>query len=128
MISSLFARNTAVQERIRTLPDHLNATIPGSNRRCPPTDLAAQVLDVEWKMLHNDWSKVGSAMLGQWSQDTVQETIEMYKDGLCMPPGIYAEGLLAPSHVHPLDRDRIKPPVRPPPWPGHPTWQGTSAT
>eukprot|EP00959_Pyramimonas_sp_CCMP1952_P177573 3712035-Pyramimonas_sp.AAC.1 len=70
MISSLFTRNTAVQERIRGLPDHLNATVPGSGRKCHPTDLATQVLGVEWMMLHNDWSKVGSAMLGQWSQDT----------------------------------------------------------
>eukprot|EP00959_Pyramimonas_sp_CCMP1952_P031934 670124-Pyramimonas_sp.AAC.1 len=77
VILSLFTRNTAVQDKIRTLPDHLNAAIPGSHRRCPPTDLATHVLDVEWKMLHNDWSKVGGAMLGQWSQDAAQETIEM---------------------------------------------------
>eukprot|EP00959_Pyramimonas_sp_CCMP1952_P273466 5716172-Pyramimonas_sp.AAC.1 len=32
-------------------------------------------------------------MLGQWSQATVNETIELYKDGYCMPPGIYAERL-----------------------------------
>eukprot|EP00959_Pyramimonas_sp_CCMP1952_P473991 9502692-Pyramimonas_sp.AAC.1 len=114
MISSLFTRNTTVQERIRGRPDHLNATVPGSYRKCPPTDLATQVLDVEWKMLHNDWSKVGSAMLGQWSQDTVQDTIEMYKDGLCMPPGIYSEGSPTPSHAPPLDRERIKLPVPPP--------------
>eukprot|EP00959_Pyramimonas_sp_CCMP1952_P047440 989993-Pyramimonas_sp.AAC.1 len=76
MISSIFTRNTAVQERIRDLPDHLNATIPGSGRKCPPTYLATQVLEAEWMMLHNDWAKVGSALLGQLSQDTVQETVE----------------------------------------------------
>eukprot|EP00959_Pyramimonas_sp_CCMP1952_P339514 7110439-Pyramimonas_sp.AAC.1 len=58
--------------------------------------------------------KVGCTMLGQWSQETVKETIEMYKDGYFMPPGIYAEGLPFPSHAHPLDRERIKLPVRPP--------------
>eukprot|EP00959_Pyramimonas_sp_CCMP1952_P153240 3205440-Pyramimonas_sp.AAC.1 len=59
MISSLFTRNTAAQENIRGLPDHLDATIPGSGRKCLPMELAARVLTVEWMMLHNDWSKVG---------------------------------------------------------------------
>eukprot|EP00959_Pyramimonas_sp_CCMP1952_P055885 1167681-Pyramimonas_sp.AAC.1 len=65
-------------------------------------------------MLHNDWSKAGGAMLGQWSQDTVKETVDLYKGGYCMPPGIYAEGPPTPSHAHPLDRAQIRLPVRPP--------------
>eukprot|EP00959_Pyramimonas_sp_CCMP1952_P274118 5730000-Pyramimonas_sp.AAC.1 len=76
MMSSLFTRNTAVQDATRKLPDHLNATIPGGHRKSPPLDLATHMLDVEWKMLRNGWSKVGCAMLGQWSQVTVNETIE----------------------------------------------------
>eukprot|EP00959_Pyramimonas_sp_CCMP1952_P415360 8703176-Pyramimonas_sp.AAC.1 len=76
MMSSLFTRNAAVQDATRKLPDHLTATIFGGHRTCPPMDLATHMLDVEWKMLQNDWSKVGCAMLGQWSPDTVNETIE----------------------------------------------------
>eukprot|EP00959_Pyramimonas_sp_CCMP1952_P082864 1731856-Pyramimonas_sp.AAC.1 len=71
-VSSLFTQNTAVQEAIRNLPDHLNAAIPGRGgyRMCPPMDLTTHMLDAEWQILHNGWSKVGCAMLGQWSQDT----------------------------------------------------------
>eukprot|EP00959_Pyramimonas_sp_CCMP1952_P374541 7843926-Pyramimonas_sp.AAC.1 len=96
MMSSLFTRNTAVQDVTRKFLDHLNATILGGHRKCPPMDLATHMLDVEWKMLRNDWSKVGCAMLGQWAQATVNETIELHKDGYCMPPGICAEGLPTP--------------------------------
>eukprot|EP00959_Pyramimonas_sp_CCMP1952_P360367 7546267-Pyramimonas_sp.AAC.1 len=76
VMSSLFTRNTAAQENTRKLPDHLNATVPDGHRKCPPTDLATHVLDVEWNMLHTDWSNVGCAMLGQWSHATVNETTE----------------------------------------------------
>eukprot|EP00959_Pyramimonas_sp_CCMP1952_P029600 621456-Pyramimonas_sp.AAC.1 len=94
MMSSLFTWNTAVQGATRKLPDHLNAAIPGGHRKCPPMGLATHMLDVEWKIRHNDWSKVGGAMLGQWSDNTVNETIELRKGGYCMPPGIYNEGSL----------------------------------
>eukprot|EP00959_Pyramimonas_sp_CCMP1952_P287665 6015863-Pyramimonas_sp.AAC.1 len=32
MMPSLFTRNTAVQDNIRKLPDHMNATVPGGHR------------------------------------------------------------------------------------------------
>eukprot|EP00959_Pyramimonas_sp_CCMP1952_P112532 2352874-Pyramimonas_sp.AAC.1 len=58
MISSLFTRNTWVQENARGLHDHLHATIPGSYRKCPPMELATVVLKAEWMMIHSDWPKV----------------------------------------------------------------------
>eukprot|EP00959_Pyramimonas_sp_CCMP1952_P166403 3477961-Pyramimonas_sp.AAC.1 len=88
MISSLFTRNTSVQENIRGLHDHLHAAVPGSYRKCPPMELATAVL--EWMMMHNDWSKVGSALFGQYSMDTVQDTSQLYKEGLCAPPDVYS--------------------------------------
>eukprot|EP00959_Pyramimonas_sp_CCMP1952_P238151 4976899-Pyramimonas_sp.AAC.1 len=71
-LSSLFTRNTAVPDSTRNLPDHLKAAIPGraGYRVCPSMDLATHMLDAEWRILHNDWSEVGCAMLGQWSEDT----------------------------------------------------------
>eukprot|EP00959_Pyramimonas_sp_CCMP1952_P256144 5349993-Pyramimonas_sp.AAC.1 len=36
MISSLFTRNSSVQENVRGLHDHLHAVIPNSHRKCPP--------------------------------------------------------------------------------------------
>eukprot|EP00959_Pyramimonas_sp_CCMP1952_P443612 9287013-Pyramimonas_sp.AAC.1 len=40
MISSLYTRNTSIQENTRGLHDHLNATIPGGCRKCPPMEHA----------------------------------------------------------------------------------------
>eukprot|EP00959_Pyramimonas_sp_CCMP1952_P025484 534557-Pyramimonas_sp.AAC.1 len=74
MISSLFTRSSPVQENARGLHDHLHAVIPNPYRRCPPMELATVVLKAEWMVMHNDWSKVGSAFLGQYSEDSVQDT------------------------------------------------------
>eukprot|EP00959_Pyramimonas_sp_CCMP1952_P312851 6548727-Pyramimonas_sp.AAC.1 len=60
-ISSLFNRNPSVQESVRGLHDHLNAVIPGSHRKCPPENFTTVILKTEWMMIHNDWSKIGSA-------------------------------------------------------------------
>eukprot|EP00959_Pyramimonas_sp_CCMP1952_P086887 1817735-Pyramimonas_sp.AAC.1 len=54
MISSLSTRNTSVQDNLRGLHDHLHAAIPGSYRKCPPMELATEVLKAEWMMMHND--------------------------------------------------------------------------
>eukprot|EP00959_Pyramimonas_sp_CCMP1952_P336010 7035688-Pyramimonas_sp.AAC.1 len=77
-------------------------------------ELATVVLKAEWIMMHNDWSKVGSALLGQYSLDTVQDTSQLYKESLCAPPDIYSNDLPTPSYAPNLDRATIKLPVRPP--------------
>eukprot|EP00959_Pyramimonas_sp_CCMP1952_P129713 2712683-Pyramimonas_sp.AAC.1 len=74
MISSLFTRSSSVQENARGLRDHLPAVIPNSHRKCPPMELATVVLKAQWMMMHNDLSNVGSAFLGQYSEDSVQDT------------------------------------------------------
>eukprot|EP00959_Pyramimonas_sp_CCMP1952_P131863 2756883-Pyramimonas_sp.AAC.1 len=74
MISSLFTRNSSVQEFVRGLRDHLHAVIPNSHRKRPPMDLTTVALRTEWVMMHNDGSTVGSAFLGQYAEDSVQDT------------------------------------------------------
>eukprot|EP00959_Pyramimonas_sp_CCMP1952_P081253 1697631-Pyramimonas_sp.AAC.1 len=64
--------------------------------------------------MHNDWSKVGSAFLGQYAEDSVQDTNYFYKDGLCVPHDVYSNGLTTPRYAPKLDRATIKLPVRPP--------------
>eukprot|EP00959_Pyramimonas_sp_CCMP1952_P442758 9268949-Pyramimonas_sp.AAC.1 len=90
MIPGLFTRNSSVQENVRGLHDHLHAAIPNSHRRCPPMELATVALKAEWMMMQNDWSKVGSAFLGQYSEDSVQDTNQVYKEGLRAPPDVYS--------------------------------------
>eukprot|EP00959_Pyramimonas_sp_CCMP1952_P019678 415937-Pyramimonas_sp.AAC.1 len=90
MISGLFTRNSSVQENARGLHDHSRAVIPNSHRKCLQMELATVVLKAEWMMVHNDGSKVGSAFLGQYSEDSVQDTHQVYKEGLCAPPDVYS--------------------------------------
>eukprot|EP00959_Pyramimonas_sp_CCMP1952_P016606 352151-Pyramimonas_sp.AAC.1 len=114
MISSLFTRNSSVQEDVRGLRDHLRAVIPTSHRKCPPMEIATVVLKAEWMMMRNDWSKVGSAFLEQYSEDSVQDTNQVCKDRLCAPHDVHNNGLTTPSYAPKLDRAAIKLPVRPP--------------
>eukprot|EP00959_Pyramimonas_sp_CCMP1952_P021059 444065-Pyramimonas_sp.AAC.1 len=69
MFSSPFTRNSSVQESVRGLHDQLNAVIPG-HRRCPPMDLTTVILKTERIMIYNDWSNIGSAVLGQYAEDS----------------------------------------------------------
>eukprot|EP00959_Pyramimonas_sp_CCMP1952_P392866 8232180-Pyramimonas_sp.AAC.1 len=93
MLSSLFNRNPSVQESARGLHDHLNAVIPGSHRKCPSENFTTMILKTEWLMLHNDWSRIGSAALGQYAEDSVQDTRIYYNSGLCAPSDVYSNGL-----------------------------------
>eukprot|EP00959_Pyramimonas_sp_CCMP1952_P386190 8093850-Pyramimonas_sp.AAC.1 len=108
MISGLFTRNTSVQENTRGLHEHLHAVILGSPRKCPPMELATVVWKAEWMMMRNDWSKVGSAFLGQYSEESVQATNQVSKEKLCAPPDVYSSGLSTPSYAPNLDRAAIK--------------------
>eukprot|EP00959_Pyramimonas_sp_CCMP1952_P162228 3391967-Pyramimonas_sp.AAC.1 len=71
-------------------------------------ELATVLLKAEWMMMHNDWSEVGSAFLGQYSMVSVQDTSQVYKKGLCAPPDVYSHGLSTPSYAPNLDRAAIK--------------------
>eukprot|EP00959_Pyramimonas_sp_CCMP1952_P053709 1123625-Pyramimonas_sp.AAC.1 len=77
-------------------------------------ELATVVLKAEWMTMHSDWSKVGSAFPEQYSEDSVQDTNQVYKDGLCAPQDVYNNGLTTPSYAPKLDRAAIKQPARPP--------------
>eukprot|EP00959_Pyramimonas_sp_CCMP1952_P087077 1822014-Pyramimonas_sp.AAC.1 len=71
-------------------------------------ELTTVVLKAEWMMMHNDWSKVGSALLGQCAEDSVQDTSYFYRDGLCAPRDVYNNGLTTPSYAPKLDRAAVK--------------------
>eukprot|EP00959_Pyramimonas_sp_CCMP1952_P265366 5548973-Pyramimonas_sp.AAC.1 len=71
-------------------------------------ELTTVVLKTEWVMMHNDWSKVGSPSLGQYAEDSVQDTKYFYGYGLCAPHGAFSNGLTTPSYAPKLDRAAIK--------------------
>eukprot|EP00959_Pyramimonas_sp_CCMP1952_P323381 6766999-Pyramimonas_sp.AAC.1 len=77
-------------------------------------ELTTVVLKTEWMMMHNDRSKIDSTVLGQYAEDSVQDTKYFYGDGLCAPHDAYSNVLTTPSCAPKLDRAAIKLPVRPP--------------
>eukprot|EP00959_Pyramimonas_sp_CCMP1952_P014830 314044-Pyramimonas_sp.AAC.1 len=77
-------------------------------------ELTTVVLKAEWMMMHHDWSNVGSAFLGQYAEDSVQDTNYFYRDGLCAPHDVYNNALTTPSYAPKLDRAAVELPARPP--------------
>eukprot|EP00959_Pyramimonas_sp_CCMP1952_P054287 1135366-Pyramimonas_sp.AAC.1 len=69
---------------------------------------------MEWMMIHHDLSEIGSAVLGQYAEDSVQETQIYYPNGLCAPSDVYSNGLITPCCAPKLDRTTAKLPTRPP--------------
>eukprot|EP00959_Pyramimonas_sp_CCMP1952_P164830 3445344-Pyramimonas_sp.AAC.1 len=70
-------------------------------------DLTTVILKMEWMMIHNDWSEIGSAVLGQYAEDSVQDTKYYYGNGRCAPSDVYSSGWTTPSYAPKLDRATI---------------------
>eukprot|EP00959_Pyramimonas_sp_CCMP1952_P299011 6254178-Pyramimonas_sp.AAC.1 len=60
-------------------------------------DLITNMLEAEWRLMHADRSKVGCAMLGQWSENTIQSTKAIYSGDHYMPPGLDVDGVKDPE-------------------------------
>eukprot|EP00959_Pyramimonas_sp_CCMP1952_P043742 914213-Pyramimonas_sp.AAC.1 len=70
-------------------------------------DLTTVILKTECIMMRNDWSNIGSAVLGQYAEDSVQDAKYYYGNGLCAPSDVYSNGMTTPSDAPKLDRGKI---------------------